>query len=1086
MNVRAHLATCAFLSVALATAAHSTTWQVSPDGTGDALTIQAGVDSAAAGDTVQVAPAVYLEHVSLGKPLVLRSSGGSATTTIDGPLGSVPTVAVTVDGASVDGFTLTGGSFGLRLDGALGAFTAADCRLEETGSFSIALPADLVSSVVPSVTLVPHLSGNFDAIFLLSSTLSTSATWPVPPDGFVYATDQAGGGDVLTIAGPSSPVLKLLPGTILKFFDFTDILVGYGGQPGGIVADGVIFTSLRDDEVADTDGTTSPPLPGDWERIRLSVDARPDSCIFTGCEFRFGGRTSFGIDDMVLVDNAFAVFDSCVFRDGASAGLKIDGGEPAVTASTFSANKHAMDIQDPSTGTGISGNQVLPQTSYAALVAAGAVENVVGRSNFVPRTDGRLNALMINSSTITASTTWPVPPTDFVYAADSGFGGDVVNIAGASSPVLTLLPTTVFKFFNYTDIVVGLGGQPGGIVADGVIFTSLRDDEGGDTDGTSTPPQPGDWERVRLTVDAMPDSCIFTGCEFRYGGRISFGMDDMVLVDNASAVFDSCFFRDGASAGLKIDGGEPAVTACTFSGNDHAMDIQDPSTGAGVTGNTVLPQVRYAAFLAGGAVKNVVEQNAFTPRPDGRFNAVMINSSFITQSTTWPVPPNDFVYAMDWGEGGDVVVIAGPSAPVLTMLPGTVFKLLGYADVQAGYNGDPGGIVADSVVFTSLHDDVGGDTDGSPAPPQPANWERVRLTVDALSDSCIFTRCEFRYGGKISFGVDDVVRADSPSATFDRCVFFRGGNGGLHVYGPSAAPIVRECTFDSNVRGLRVTNNGRPILYDCSFVGNSTYGVEAAAFTDGFGDLDARYSWWGSADGPSGVGPGSGDPVSAHVLFDPWQGSQGMVPVRGATVLVHGFSLFGEMDPIDDYWREPGITYSHDVVPALLAFYGGGEVFQYSQASGLFEPVSAVDYPRLFVPTLYRPVSAGGHLVLVHDWDVPSVDLASGQAEAAGEALFAALISSEIVDGRPVVDLARPTRSTPSTSSVIAGAPRLPVRRSRDWRRTDLRSRRSRRSIRTTSTRPASLRTISSTIPPSRSGTTCSSRRTTTRNREAR
>ncbi len=35
-------------------------------------------------------------------------------------------------------------------------------------------------------------------------------------------------------------------------------------------------------------------------------------------------------------------------------------------------------------------------------------------------------------------------------------------------------------------------------------------------------------------------------------------------------------------------------------------------------------------------------------------------------------------------------------------------------------------------------------------------------------------------------------------------------------------------------------------------------------------DIDATFNWWGAADGPGGVGPGSGDPVSAHVLYCPW------------------------------------------------------------------------------------------------------------------------------------------------------------------------------------------------------------------------
>ena len=37
--------------------------------------------------------------------------------------------------------------------------------------------------------------------------------------------------------------------------------------------------------------------------------------------------------------------------------------------------------------------------------------------------------------------------------------------------------------------------------------------------------------------------------------------------------------------------------------------------------------------------------------------------------------------------------------------------------------------------------------------------------------------------------------------------------------------------------------------------------------------LDARNNWWGAASGPSGDGPGSGDPVFGNVLFDPFAAS---------------------------------------------------------------------------------------------------------------------------------------------------------------------------------------------------------------------
>ena len=37
-------------------------------------------------------------------------------------------------------------------------------------------------------------------------------------------------------------------------------------------------------------------------------------------------------------------------------------------------------------------------------------------------------------------------------------------------------------------------------------------------------------------------------------------------------------------------------------------------------------------------------------------------------------------------------------------------------------------------------------------------------------------------------------------------------------------------------------------------------------------DIEAGYNWWGAASGPAGVASGSGDAVSANVIYEPWLG----------------------------------------------------------------------------------------------------------------------------------------------------------------------------------------------------------------------
>jgi len=77
---------------------------------GDAATIQAGINAASDGDTVLVAPGTYVENIDfMGKAITVTSSGGAATTTIDGgQKGIVVNFANSETRASViNGFTIT-------------------------------------------------------------------------------------------------------------------------------------------------------------------------------------------------------------------------------------------------------------------------------------------------------------------------------------------------------------------------------------------------------------------------------------------------------------------------------------------------------------------------------------------------------------------------------------------------------------------------------------------------------------------------------------------------------------------------------------------------------------------------------------------------------------------------------------------------------------------------------------------------------------------------------------------------------------------------------------------------------------------
>ena len=134
------------LTLLLTQTGFAATHTVDASGDGDFSTLQAAVDAAMSGDTIEVAPGTYTENVSVSaKTLVIEGSGVDATI-LQGD-GSDTVMMVTSGGLNLSHMTITGGTQGLALRGVVGSLTSVEVDSntgsEQGGGVSITDGADL-------------------------------------------------------------------------------------------------------------------------------------------------------------------------------------------------------------------------------------------------------------------------------------------------------------------------------------------------------------------------------------------------------------------------------------------------------------------------------------------------------------------------------------------------------------------------------------------------------------------------------------------------------------------------------------------------------------------------------------------------------------------------------------------------------------------------------------------------------------------------------------------------------------------------------------------------------------------------------
>ncbi|WP_224369840.1 Ig-like domain-containing protein [Hyalangium versicolor] len=257
-----------------------------------------------------------------------------------------------------------------------------------------------------------------------------------------------------------------------------------------------------------------------------------------------------------------------------------------------------------------------------------------------------------------------------------------VTVKGSTNPVLTLEEGTLVRFEQGAQLIIGDDNDGAGTLhAEGSPFAPIL------LTADSDSPQPGYWQGISVTGQAAQGT-VLSNVTIEYAGGV---------IPNAGDLED---LLKTLAAGLRVTGGDDET------GTLRPVTVRDVTiqksqnhgvllTGAGLKNDSARLTVLDTAGVAVRATANEVGTLPDDSSLQGNTtNAVQILEGPVTTSQTWPNlgVPYQLITTLDLGLAIGLTV-ASPSAPTLTLSPGTEFQMPAEGYISIGAQDENGALV---------------------------------------------------------------------------------------------------------------------------------------------------------------------------------------------------------------------------------------------------------------------------------------------------------------------------------------------------------------------------------------------------------